>query len=282
MKRFKKRGISLSVKNYSKIIKISVGVSVFLIFLVVINFLAPQIKNLFYSFSWPVEKVFWSAGEASSGYLNSVTKAGILSKENQNLKDENQKLLSQISFLQSLRDADMAQNDISLSCQNNNLKTIMAGTVGLDGQDLISINKGSADGIAEGMPVITQQNALFGKVFKVYKNFSQVMLISNIDSVVNVKVQQLSSDHEIDGIVRGAGGFKIFLDLVPVDEIINVGDVLVTSSLDGSFPKDILVGKILEVKKNDQTPHQQAGVDPFFDISSSNLFVITNYKRGQD
>jgi rod shape-determining protein MreC len=142
---------------------------------------------------------------------------------------------------------------------------------------MLSINKGSADGVAEDMPVISQQGALFGKVFKVYKNYSQVMLISSKNSVINVKIQR--QETEIDGVIKGQGGLAIYMDLVPIDETINQGDIIVTSALEGTFPKDILVGTVIKVEKNDQNPHQSAQVQPFLGASTDNLFVITNYKR---
>jgi len=71
----------------------------------------------------------------------------------------------------------------------------------------------------------------------------------------------------------------VVLDLVPVDDALNEGDILVTSSLEGTFPKGLLVGRITKVEKNDQSPHQRAQVQPFFNITADNLFVITNYKE---
>jgi rod shape-determining protein MreC len=171
----------------------------------------------------------------------------------------------------------------------------MAGVVGLDDQDTMSINKGSADGLAEGMPVINRQGALFGKVFKVYKNFSTVMLISNKNSVISVKAQRYNPEgtlekpadltqdsvepKEINGVIRGAGELGVYLDLVPIDDTINQGDILVTSAIEQTFPKDLLVGTVTKVQKNDQDPHQKAEVSPFLGSSIDNLFVITNYKQ---
>ena len=162
----------------------------------------------------------------------------------------------------------------------------MAGIIGLDGNDILSINKGSADGIATGMPVISQQNVLFGKVFKVYKNYSQIMLISDKNSVVNVKVQAAPADgsgepsNEVDGVVKGSGELNSYLDLIPIDNTINQNDILVTSAIEKSFPKDLLVGKIIKTQKDDQKPFQGASIQLFFNINNAdNLFVITNYKQ---
>jgi len=281
-------------KNWLKFL---IGGVALLFFLVVLNFFVSPIKNVLYAISSPIQKTFWSSGESSSLFLGSFLKTGSLIKENENLKKENQKLLSEVAFLQSIEQGNQAQIDVSISCQNNEFKFIMAGIVGLD-EDILSINKGSADGISEGMPVISQQNVLFGKIFKVYKNFSKIMLISNKNSVINVKVQQTPAasaeasasanatagqagePKEIDGIVKGNGGLNAYLDSIQIQDTINQGDVLITSALEGTFPKDLLVGKITKVEKNDQKPFQQAQISLFFNIKSvDNLFVITNYKR---
>lgn len=275
------KNISLHKKN-NVTAKLLLGGAALLFFLVALNFFSAGVKNVFYGLSSPIEKVFWAAGESSSGYLSSIFKFRFLDNENENLKVENQKLLSEVASLRALLDASRAQGDVEFAYQNSGFKLMMAGVTGLDGQDMISINKGSEDGILAGMPVINQHNVLYGKVFEVYKNYSKVMLISNTNSALNVKVQksqEIQPSREINGLVKGKGGLKVFLDLVLIDETINENDVLVTSSLEGVFPKDLLVGRIQKVEKNDQNPHQQAQVQAFLNISQDNLFVITNYKR---
>ncbi|MCX6718370.1 MAG: rod shape-determining protein MreC [Candidatus Staskawiczbacteria bacterium] len=273
------KNFSINKKNNSWV-KILIGGIVVLAVLFILNIFVSPIRNSFYAISSPIQKTFWTAGESASNFCSSLFSGGALSKENANLKSENQKLLSQVAALQSIEQGNQAQSDVSASCQNSGFSLLMAGVNGLD-NDILFINKGSADGVDEGMPVINQQNALFGKVIKVYKNFSQVMLISNKNSVVNVKIQQPDvTKPEIDGVVKGSGGLSAFLDLIPVDSNINVNDVLVTSALDKSFPKDLLVAKIIQKEKNDQKPFQQAQINLFSNVKTAdNLFVITNYKQ---
>jgi len=270
-------------------LKILIGAVVLSLFLFVVNIFVLPIKNSFYTISSPIEKTFWTAGESSSGFLASLLSAGSFSEENQNLKIENQKLLSQVASLQSILQGNQAQSDVSATCQNSGFKLVMAGVIGLDEDDVLSINKGSANGLSEGMPVISQQGVLFGKISKVYKNFSKVMLVSNKNSIVNVKVSpfggspeggQQSFTPEIDGVVKGSGGLGAYLDLIPISSEINPQDVLVTSTIEKSFPKDLLVARIIQKEKNDQKPFQKAQISLFFDIKAvDNLFVVTNYKR---
>lgn len=239
------------------------------------------IRNFFYIVSSPIQKTFWSAGKNSSLFFGSLLNAGSLSNENEMLKQENQKLLSQVAFLQSIQQGNQELSNASLACQNSGFDITMAGIIGLDGEDILSINKGSADGIFEGMPVIGQQNVLFGKVFKVYKNFSQVMLVSNKNSTINVKIQNLPvGGEEINGVVKGLGGLRAYLDLIPISSEINSGDILVTSAIEKSFPKDLLVARIDKIQRNDQKPFQQSQISLFLDVKTvDNLFVITNFKR---
>lgn len=279
---------SLNKKNNSWT-KFFIIIAIIIFVVLILNFFSSGIRNFFYTVSSPFQKTFWSVGQSSSGFLGSIFNAGGFAKENQNLKSENQKLLAQVSFLQSIVSANQAQSEVSLSCQGEQFKLQMATATGINDQDILTINKGSSSGISEGMPVINDQKALIGKVSKVYKSFSEVTLITNKNSVVSVKVlaekkdgsndQNIPLVKEIDGVVKGKGNNGSFLDLVPIDNVINQYDILVTSALDGIFPKDILVAKILKVEKNDQNPHQQAKIQLFSDPSSDNLFVITNYKQ---
>lgn len=252
------------------------------IFIGVLNLFQSQIKNYFYLVSSPIEKVFWRAGDNTSVFFASLINAKSIKEENENLKSENQDLLIKITALQESEKQSQAINEIVLSGQQKEFKLILAGVSGLNStQDIISINKGSVDGISEGMPVISQQKILFGKVLKVYKNFSEVELISNKSNVLNVRIQNNDTTvAPIYGVVKGNGNLGIYLDLVPVDSIINEGDILVTSALEGTFPKDLLVGKVKETEKNDIKPFQTIKLEPFFNVKSiDNLFVITDYKK---
>ena len=273
MNSFKNFSIKEKNKSWPKFLA---GGVIILVILFILNFFVSPIKNSFYTLTSSIQKTFWTAGESSSSFLGSLFQGSYLKQENENLK-----LLAEVASLRSIEQGNQAQSAVSASCQNSGFNLLMAGVIGLD-QDVLSINKGSADGISEGMPVINQENVLFGKVIKVYKNFSKIMLVSNKNSIVNVKIQKGDdcTDPEIDGIVKGNGGLNAFLDLIPIDKEINPEDILVTSALDKSFPKDLLVAKIIQKNKNDQKPFQQAQIGLFFDVKTTdNLFVITNFKQ---
>jgi len=237
----------------------------------------------------PITKSFWQAGGGGYGFFGSFLNAQGLNQENSNLKEENQNLLAKIVSLEQTLQEDQAIQGAIENTKADKFSLVSSQVIGLDQMgDFAMINQGSDDGIAENMPVISNTKVLFGKVSKVYKNYSQVMLISNESSVVDAQiVSQNPPDPQnpqssVYGIVKGNENFSVYLDLVPSSAQINPGDTLATSGLEGIFPKDLLIGKILQSDKNDAKPFQTAKVQPFFDIKNiGNLFVITNYQRGK-
>ena len=207
---------------------------------------------------------------------------GAYQKENSNLKQENKNLLSQIAGLQNQIKQNQDLKSFIQTPSQADFSILSAETIGLNSaNDMITISRGSKDGIQEGMPVISPQKVVYGKVTKVYKNFSEVMLVSNVKSVVDVKILQTGLEKpQINGAVKGIGNLGAYLDLVNSDAKIQEHDVLITSGLEGIFPADLLVGKIESASQNDAKAFQTANVKPFFDINTlDNVFVITNYKK---
>jgi rod shape-determining protein MreC len=270
--------------NFKKIL-LYLTVIVLLVFL--LNIFYIPLKSGFNFIFSPFTNLFWKAGGLSSSFLGSLLNLVNFSNQNKQLENKNQELLVQVSYLQSIISANQAQSNVSASCQNDNFKLKMVQIQGYSKSDVITINVGSKNGILVNMPVISQQKALLGNISKVFDNYSEVTLISSIKSNgVNVKIlcllKNLSENQtcsSIDGLVKGKGGGKIYLDLAPIFETLNIDDVLITSGLDGIFPKNLLVGKITKITKDDQKPYQQADVNPFFDIKADNFFVITDYKK---
>ncbi len=254
-----------------------------LILILVIGFLNifdSPIKNTFYKLTSPITQTFWKVGDSVSGFFSSFFRVRFLSQENKDLQSENQRLLAEITLLQEIAKENQLIGQALDNTKKDNVDLLLAQTIGLEG-DFVLLNKGSDDGILENMPVISAQKVLFGKVFKVYKNFSKVMLISDKNSVVDAKMQSLDlTKPPVLGIIKGDGNLSVYMDLISSDAQINQEDVIITSGQEGIFPRGLLIGNIAGSEKNDAKPFQTARVLPFFDaINTHDLFVITNYLR---
>ncbi len=234
-----------------------------------------QVKNFFYSVSSPIQKTLWKTGDNVSDFFEAFGKINSLKTENKKLKLEIQGLFAENISLQELKKENKVLREALAIGLEKDFNLVLAQVSGKDiSQDFILINKGSQDNISKDLPVITSQKVFLGKIYEVYPNFSKVQLSTHKESSFNVKI----AGKEIFGVVKGKGNSKLFLDFVPHEKEIKKGDKIITTSLGGIFPKDLLIGEIQEVIKLDIKPFQTAEVKPFFNIKETQeLFIITEF-----
>jgi len=119
------------------------------------------------------------------------------------------------------------------------------------------LNKGSADGVHKGMAVVTPLGVV-GKVVTVTGRTAKVLLLTDPNSGIDVLVQRTRSR----GIVSGSLDSGTVLKYMKRSEDIQEGDRLVTSGLDGVFPKGLLVGTVIKVRKQNRGLFQSVEVWP--------------------
>lgn len=119
------------------------------------------------------------------------------------------------------------------------------------------INKGSADGVRKGMAVATPLGVI-GKVVAVTGGTAKVLLLTDPNSGIDVYVQRTRSR----GIVSGSLDSGTVLKYVKRSEDIQEGDRLVTSGMDNVFPKGLLVGTVIKVRKQNRGLFQSIEVWP--------------------
>ena len=143
-------------------------------------------------------------------------------------------------------------------------RVLAAEIIGKDPSPLfktIIIDKGSADGVIKGRPVVVPEGVV-GQVIEVSKYFSKVLLIIDRNSAVDALVQRTRAR----GMIKGAGAGRCFLHYVLRKHEIRIGDVVVSSGLDGVFPKGLRVGQVLDTKSQNQGIFQEILVRPFVDF----------------
>lgn len=106
------------------------------------------------------------------------------------------------------------------------------------------LDKGSADGVRKGMAVLTPLGVV-GQVVAVTGRTAKVLLLTDPNSGVDVLVQRTRSR----GIVSGSLENGPVLKYVKRSEDVQEGDRLITSGIDGVFPKGMMVGAVIKVRK---------------------------------
>ncbi len=201
-----------------------------------------------------------------------------LLQRNAQLENEVSHLQSQVIQLQEqLREVEILYSLLDFARSRPQDQYIAAAVIGKDPSPFlyyVIIDHGSDDGVLHGMPVVTQQG-LVGRVDAVTASASRIRLITDPESIVNVRLQNQNEDAQVEGSITG----DITLGMVSQNISLNPGDILLTSGLGGNYPTDILVGQVVNIEKTENELFQTASVKPVIDFSVLRaVLVITNFK----
>jgi rod shape-determining protein MreC len=169
------------------------------------------------------------------------------SKENIVLKKQISRLESDLISMEEIRKENLRLKGLLNYSNELAPKRILAQVVGWDSANefkVIRLNRGKAHGINLMAPVITDQG-LVGYVYRVTENYADVLTILDQNNRVDILVERTRTH----GIVEGVFNFKCTLKYIMRNELVEVGDKLITAGVGGIYPKGIKVGMITDIKK---------------------------------
>jgi len=254
---------------------------IFVIFLSVSRFFSHSLVNQFHQIFSPIEKQFYEAGQRSKTFFSQffgVFHISKIKKENELLKQENIFLLQKLNELREVKKENDFLKSALAFAKEKNFNILSAQIVSYRAnQDVILIDKGKEDNLIKGMPVVTVNNVVVGKIKEVFDNFSEVVLITNNNFSFDVKIQ-LNDTEQTVALAKGEGNKNLTFDLAPKEKEIPIESLVFTSVLGGSFPPGLLVGKITQVQKNDAQPFQKGVIKPYFpDFLQERVIIITKF-----
>lgn len=135
----------------------------------------------------------------------------------------------------------------------------------------IIVDKGTRDSVRQGTPVVIPEG-IVGVVVEASARYAKVLLLTDPNSAVDALVQQTRAR----GIVKGGGADYCVFDYVLRKHEISVGDMVVSSGLDGVFPKGFRVGRISEIVRQNAGIFQKVSVTPYVDFEIlEEVFIIS-------
>jgi rod shape-determining protein MreC len=165
--------------------------------------------------------------------------------ENRQLKEQIEQMrLEQVRLNEDAAQAHRLQSLLAFKEQVV-MKTIPAQVIGSSGSDLsrsVYIDKGSNQGVAPDMPVITA-DGIVGKVLRVYPSTCLVLVINDQSSGVGVLLEK----SRLQGVLRGTADGELILERVMSDEQVVPGERVLSSGGDQIFPKGFPVGTVSKV-----------------------------------
>ena len=135
----------------------------------------------------------------------------------------------------------------------------------------LTIDKGSREGIGADMAVIAPAGVV-GRVVMPSPRAAKVQMLIDRNAAAGALVERSRAQ----GVVTGSGGDRLRLDYVSETADVVVGDLVVTSGIDGIYPKGYVIGQIETVEKSGNS-YKTITVKPAVDFTSLEevLVVLT-------
>ena len=141
-------------------------------------------------------------------------------------------------------------------------------------EQTVELDKGSGDGLAEGMPVVAA-DGLVGRVVEVSSRRSRVRLVTDPGSAVGVRLVGSGDPGSAEG--EGPGRDLSVLFVEPGTEV-GRDELVVTSGLEGAaFPADIPVGHVVEATTRPGELSQDVTLRPAADLSRLELVRVLQW-----
>lgn len=198
------------------------------------------------------------------------------------LEDENEELRQRIAEMEGdeIRDRAAAEELVEL-------RDTVGLSTGLDIENVVAevtsgpltsfdstfeINRGSGDGLAAGMPVITP-GGLVGRIEAVEGGRARIRVITDPEYPgFGVK---LVESRDVGRAQPGRDGLIEVREGIQLDSAVSEGEDVVTSGLDGSaYPAGIPVGTVERVGRTDDRVEQTVTVRPSADLEGLSLVVV--------
>lgn len=108
----------------------------------------------------------------------------------------------------------------------------------------ITIDKGTGDGLRPDMAVISPAGVV-GRVILPSGRAAKVQLLIDGNAAAGALVERT----RVQGVVQGVGDGSLRMEYVPGTSDVTPGDLVVTSGIDGIYPKGFVIGTIEQVER---------------------------------
>ena len=190
-------------------------------------------------------------------------------KDNQNLREENKKLINLYDKMKVLEVENKLLSNLLNYVAPPEATYITARIIAEEGDAFahsVIAYTGETDAVKKGQVVLSDRGVV-GRVDKVGNMYSKILLITDINSRIPVMVEK----NRVRGILAGDNTSLPKMIFIPLDAELNVGDRIITSGVAGVFPSGLPVGKVISVEKN------KVVIKPYNNLDSLEYVRIVNY-----
>jgi rod shape-determining protein MreC len=127
---------------------------------------------------------------------------------------------------------------------------VIAGAASVDFKT-VTIDKGTSDQLATDMAVISPAGVV-GRVILPSRRASKVQLLIDRNAAAGALIERT----RVQGVVVGVGDGMLRMQYVPGTADVKTGDLVVTSGIDGIYPKGFVIGTIDHADRGSGAYHE--------------------------
>src|SRR3990170_3391539 len=242
------------------------------------------LQNLSLTIAAPVDSGIRDLANPTSDFFQGIFNRGDIVRENERLRREMERLQTQVAAGEdATRRVRELEDALGFKDSRPDDQLVVADVIAQDPSGLkraLAINRGSNDGLDEGMVVLSRDGSLVGTVSLVYDDFAWLRLISDPNSAVNIAVQPQGEENPAArGIAAGDLRSGVALEMLSTQAEIKPGDLVTTSGLGGNYPRALLLGTVKTVEEKPQAPSKRAVLEPSAELSAlETVFIVTSFK----
>ena len=248
-----------------------IGLALFLALAGQVGVLSP-FQSVFLRVTSPVESVLNTVFRPVATLLSDAGNSRDIRDENNRLRIENEELRNQVAELQQNGEQiKELQDALNLQQGDTSVTHVAANIVHRDASpftDVVTIDKGSNDGIQVGMVVVSTRGTLMGKVTNVTGRNSFVRLITDTQSTVSAEIFETGADGSVKGTPNRG------LEFALAQGEIQVGDTVVTAGLGGGYPRGLPIGRVSAVSGTNQDLYKKVTVEPGVRIGTAETVLV--------
>ena len=233
----------------------------------------------------PIQGALDGAAGGIASIARSVSEIDRLGVDNTQLRQDNARLEAENRRLDEIRRENELLTGLLQLRNGFAYETVAAQVVARESSEfrrVVTLGKGTDDGIAVGDVVIAQGGTLAGRIVDAGSNFARVVLITDTSSSV---IGQLPSGGT--GQVLGQLGSPLTMEKIDSTERVEAGQEIVTAGIDlgggvrSPFPKGLLIGQVIDVRRDANAVVQTAFLVPAAPVERLEfVLIITSYRGG--